>query len=93
MVNAVVGETTPNYFKEILQFLYSKFGDFQFYSLGVIVSQNLKIPKDKLELVLLKMFESELLYHETEDVSNFYCLSIKGFEFCQLHKKYLGIKD
>jgi hypothetical protein len=97
MANAVVGETTPNYFKEILQFLYPHFGNAQYYSLDTILPhlKDLKSPqKDDVDSFIGTMVTPNGLISSTNKGSeyttkNTYRLTIQGFEFCQKHDVYL----
>jgi hypothetical protein len=97
----VVGETTsPNYFKEILVFLYPHFGNAQYYSLDTILPhlKDLKNPeKDEVKSFIGTMGATpdgliNSMNKGTEyTTKTVLSLSIKGFEFCQKHKEYLGI--
>ena len=99
MANAVVGETSPNYFKEILGFLYSKFGDLNYYNLTDIFT-NLNPEEDKEKVKKIAAFLVSLekegiieLQRVGDSKSKFlnYRLNIEGFEFCQTHSVYLQI--
>lgn len=102
MANAVTGDTTPNYFKEILVFLYARFGNAEYYApkeIFTTIDFTSKEEKDKNRLKNILIFFNEDIFNTSKksfaynDHHNAYSLNIKGFEFCQRHKEYLGIKD
>lgn len=99
MANAVVGETTPNYFKEILEFLYSKFGDLEYYSLEAIYS---KVPEDKqreFNIFLVDelkkqadFIKEKAIFKDNKFSHNVYQLTIEGFTYCRIHKDYFSLE-